>query len=231
MMGCDGCELWDPKRGIRHCYAGIQIEQRTRAAPRPGWPGRFEQPELFPGRVATAARWPDLTGTARPDKPWLDGRPRVIFCNDMGDTFTASLPVDWLAAELPRMAASPHQWLILTKRPDRAAQFAARHPLPANVWVGTSLTTSQTQARLRALQRVAARIKFLSIEPWLDRATRLDLRGIEWVILGGESGPGARPCDLAAVRDFLAQCRATSVAVFVKQLGTVWARTHGGDPK
>ena len=231
MMGCDGCELWDPARGLRHCYAGVLTEQRTRAGRVPGWPARFDQPEIFRGRVAKAARWPDLTARCRPTKPWLDGWPRLIFVNDMGDTFTASLPLDWLAPELPRMAATPHQWLILTKRPDRAAQFAARHPLPANVWMGTSLTTSQTRARLRALQRVSARIRFLSIEPWLGAAARLDLTGIAWVILGGESGPGARPCDLAALRDLLAQCRTAKVAAFVKQLGTVWARRHGGDTK
>jgi protein gp37 len=180
---------------------------------------------------ATAARWRDLTGTARPEKPWLDGQPRLIFLNDMGDTFTASLPLDWLAPELPRMASSPHQWLILTKRPDRAAQFAARHPLPDNVWVGASLTETKTLARLRALQRVRASRRFLSVEPWLGPAARLDLTGIAWIILGGESGPGARPVDLSALRDFLGQCRAAGVAVFVKQLGSVWAQVHGGDPK
>jgi len=89
MMGCDGCELW--REGSRHCYAGTLT---LRHAGRKGWPESFDRPRLFPERLAGALRWPDLTGTARPGKPWLDGLPRVVFVNDMGDTFTESLPPD-----------------------------------------------------------------------------------------------------------------------------------------
>src|SRR5262245_31262275 len=127
MMGCDGCELWNPAAGVRHCYAGALT---GRHAGRKGWPDAFDRPALFPHRLDEALRWPDLTGKPRPGKPWLDGLPRLLFLNDMGDTFTEGLALDWLAPHLPRMAASPHQWLLLTKRPRRMAEFSRSHPLP-----------------------------------------------------------------------------------------------------
>src|SRR5262245_59453657 len=88
-MGCDGCELWNPKE--RACYAGHLTEKW---AGKPGFPEAFDKPRLFPERLAPALRWRDLTGTNRPDKPWLDNLPRIIFLDDMGDTFTESLPLD-----------------------------------------------------------------------------------------------------------------------------------------
>src|SRR3989442_14506181 len=103
-MGCDGCELWDPKNGVRICYAGLQTERMVSKGPREGWPESFDKPTIFPERVRENARKRDLTGTRRPEKPWLDGMPRVIFVNDMGDGFTASLPEDYLAPYLPTMA-------------------------------------------------------------------------------------------------------------------------------
>jgi protein gp37 len=223
-MGCDGCELWDPKRGVRICYAGVQTDMRTANGTirRTGWPRSFDRPTIFPGRIAKAAHWPDLTGTERRgkpfDKPWLDGMPRVIFVNDMGDGFTASLPIDWLAPELPIMAASPHRWLFLTKRPDRQRQFAEHHPLPANVWAGTSITTTQDQ-RLRSLLRTRAAVRWVSYEPilgpvdwrpWFDR-------GLNWLVIGGESGAHARPMDLRWLVNTIEQCVAAGVPLFVKQ--------------
>lgn len=95
-MGCDGCELWQPAAGVRDCYAGLLTDRR--GGTNKGYPERFDRPRLFLERLdAALLRWPDLTGTARPHKPWLDGRPRVVFLDDMGDTFTESLPLDWLA--------------------------------------------------------------------------------------------------------------------------------------
>src|SRR5215467_10210005 len=82
-MGCDGCELWDPKNKVRICYAGLQTERMLSKGPLKGWPPTFDQPKIFPGRIATAARWKDLTGTVRENKPWLNGLPRTIFVNDM----------------------------------------------------------------------------------------------------------------------------------------------------
>jgi protein gp37 len=185
-MGCDGCELWDPKNEVHVCYAGVLSERMLSKGPLKGWPPAFDQPTIFPGRIAEASRWKDLTGAPRPQKPWLDGMPRVIFVDDMGDTFTASLPEDWLAPELPAIAASPHQWLLLTKRPDRQRAFSLRHTLPSNVWAGTSITSVQDQ-RLRHLVRTRAAVRWVSYEPMLGP---VDWRPafadglIHWLVVG-----------------------------------------------
>ena len=92
--------------------------------------------------------------------------PRVIFVNDMGDGFTAFLPDDWLAPELPTIAASPHMWVLLTKRPDRQRAFSLRHEFPRNVWAGTSILSPQDQ-RLRYLMRTRAAVRWVSYEPML----------------------------------------------------------------
>jgi protein gp37 len=214
-MGCDGCELWNPKAGVRHCYAGRETERR---AGQPGWPKSFDKPELFLHRLPDALAWPDLTGTRRPLKPWLDGLPRLVFLDDEGDTFTESLPLDWLAPLLPDLAASPHQWLVLTKRPRRLAEFSQRHRLPPNLWPGTSVDTRANLTRLDDLRRVrGGGVRFLSAEPLLEHLGPLDLGGIHWVIAGGESGPNYRPMDPAwalAVRD---ACRRPKIPFFFKQ--------------
>jgi len=225
-------KLWDQKNGVRICYAGRQTEQMLSRGPLKGWPRTFEEPKIFPGRVAEAARWKDLTGTARTHKPWLDGMPRVIFLNDMGDTFTASLPEDWLAPELPVMAASPHHWLFLTKRPDRQRMFSLRHELPGNVWCGTSITSPQDQ-RLRHLMRTRAAVRWVSYEPML---AAVDWRpwfaqGLNWLVVGGESGPDYRSMDLAWLADTVAQCRDAGVPLFVKQDSARRPGTRGRIPE
>lgn len=221
MMGCDGCELWDPKRGIRICYAGVDTTNKTARGPLKGWPTRFDRPEIFPERIGLLGKWRDLTGLPRPGKPWLDGHPRTIFWNDMGDAWTASLPRDWLAPFLPAMAASPHRHLFLTKRPDRAAAFSRSHVLPPNVWLGTSITGPQ-DARLRALLRAQAAVKFVSYEPVLHDAGDVVRRfpEIAWWIIGGASGTDAWPTDLAVLRGVVAAGREAGAAVFIKQVGT-----------
>ncbi len=229
-MGCDGCELWDPKNNIRICYSGTDTEQKLSKGPRKGWPPAFDQPTIFLERIAKAARWPDLTGTDRPNKPWLNGQPRVIFFNDMGDTFTASLPLDWFASELPIMAASPHRWLILTKRPDRQRQFSLHHELPPNVWAGTSVTSAQDQ-RLRSLLRTRAAVRFISYEPILGPFDLSPYLGeLNWVIFGGVSGPDFKPMELEWLRAGVEQCRAASVPVFVKQDSARHAGQRGRIP-
>jgi len=223
-MGCDGCELWDPKNKVRVCYAGLQTERMLSKGPLKGWPPAFDEPKIFPGRIAAAARWGDLTGTARENKPWLDGLPRTIFVNDMGDTFTASLPDDWLAPELPIMAAAPHNWILLTKRADRQREFSLRHTLSPNVWAGVSITSPQDQ-RLRYLLQTRARIGWVSYEPmlapvdwrpWLSGNGRV---GLDWIIVGGASGPDfqRQMMDLTWLADTVSQCRDANVPLFVKQ--------------
>ncbi len=215
-MGCDGCELWT--RGRKTCYAGVLT---GRYGHRKGWPKSFGEPVLFPERLTEALKWSDLTGKDRPKKPWLNGRPRMIFLDDMGDTFTESLPLDWLAPHLTRMAASPHHYMLLTKRGSRMRQFSERYPLPKNVWPGVSVTSRKTLRRLNDLVKVeGGGPKWVSAEPlweWIDLDPWLSRLGL--VIIGGESGPGANPCDVAWIRSIVSQCKAAGVACFVKQLG------------
>jgi len=245
-MGCDGCELWTAK--VRNCYAG-QLTERY-AGHNAGFPKAFNEPVIYPDRLAPALAWKDLTGTKRPDKPWLDGLPRMIFLNDMGDTFTESLPLDWLAPFLPQMAGSPHQYMLLTKRGERLRQFSELHPLPPNVWPGVSVTSQANIGRLASLLKVCGggpkwasfepllgQVEFLStlIETkyeWCERIPppvllRMASRGeepefpwLELAIFGGESGKEARPTDILHLRYGVQQCRDGGIAPFVKQMGS-----------
>jgi protein gp37 len=134
MMGCQGCELWNRERKI--CYAGRSTENKKGQK---GWPESFDKPTLFLERVEPTLKWGPLTEREREAKPWIPADyPRVIFLNDMGDTFSTTLPLNWMAPLLPRIAASPHQFLVLTKRPSMLRKFAERFPLPANLWPGTT---------------------------------------------------------------------------------------------
>lgn len=211
MMGCDGCELWNSK--VKTCYSGVMTE---RYAGRKGWPASFDKPEIFPGRIEKACRWSDLTGTVRPDKPWLDGMPRMIFLNDMGDTFTESLPIDWLMPLIPMMARSPHIWMFLTKRPKRMLRFfEILECVPDNFWLGVTITSGTE--RVKDLLKIPATVRFLSVEPMLGR---IDLpEGIDFVICGGESGADGRrlsPIDVRLLRD---QCILSGIPYFFKQWG------------
>lgn len=213
-MGCDGCELWNGAR--RSCYAGVLTEKY---AGQKGWPAAFSAPSVFPHRIDEALRWTDLTGFARPGKPWLDGMPRLVFLDDMGDTFTESLDLFWLRPFLERMERSPHAWLVLTKRPARAQRFFHECGVPRNFWVGTSVTNQATaEARIAPLARIAARTAFLSCEPMLGP---IDLRGmlgsIDWVIAGGESGEGFRDMPPEWPLAVMRECARAGVPFFFKQ--------------
>ena len=226
VMGCSaGCEL---SNGI--CFAERWCR---RLAGRPGYPKDFRKPELFPHRLAELRRWPNLTGTKRPDKPWLDGMPRVVFLNDLGETFDPALPAEWLVeprAWLHRPAIgrqrrahreqtsvytvlsdSPHTFIILTKQPRRMHDFFATYPCPPNVWPGVSVTTQATaDERVPWLQGIDAKVRVISHEPALGPVnwSEWTMKGrhgdwppsFDWLISGGESGPGARLCDLAWLR-------------------------------
>jgi protein gp37 len=233
MMGCDGCELWDKKTGKGYCYAAAITEERVGRTPQVGWPIAFGKPEIFPGRIEKAATWKDLTGMKRLAKPWLDDLPRVIFLDDMGDTFTESLPVNWLAPSLSVMADSRHLHLILTKRVPAAVAFSHTFTLPANLWIGASVTSPKQKARLDQLRGVQAALRFASIEPLTDE---LDLTPwldgtLQWVICGGGSssrGRRAKPFRLSWARRLRDACADAGVPFFMKQTGSHgWDGTEG----
>lgn len=228
----------------RKCYAGVMTARF--AGRNNGYPSRFELPTQYPGRSEKAASARDLAGTGRPDKPWLNGLPRTIFVSDMGDALSASVPFEYLQRELVDVALSEngrqHRWLWLTKRPQRMAEFS-RWLLcrdiewPENVMAMTSVTSQRTVNRVEALRQVDCRMRGLSVEPLWTPVT-LPLDGIDWVIVGGESGRGAEPFHLEWITDIRAQCERAGVALFVKQLGAQPIRdgvpldlcdSHGGD--
>jgi protein gp37 len=244
-MGCDGCELWN--ENTRMCYAGT-LTQRYKG--RKGYPPAFEQVTTFSGRMAKAAARADLRGQPRLTKPWLNGLPRLIFVSDMGDSLSEAVTFDYLKTEVIDIvtgeAGQRHGWLWLTKRPGRMAEFSAwlgtfNLEWPSNLWAGTTITTQNTAPRVRDLLRVGNRdtIRFLSVEPQLES---LNLRGwlgdLDWVIQGGEAGPGAREFKLAWAYEVRDQCARAGTAYFLKQLGQRVTRNgarlelddgHGGD--
>ena len=195
-MGCDGCELWTKDR--KSCYAGslhIRFGGVT-----PGYAPTFSEVTLFPGRMAAATRWADLTGRVRPDKPWLSGMPRLIFVSDMSDALSATVPFGYLADEVIANVTSDlgkrHQWLWLTKRPIRMAKFcqSLTQRWPDNLWAGTSITCQATAKRITALLKVGDKgtIRFLSVEPQIEALDLTEwLPNVSWVIQGGESGGGS----------------------------------------
>lgn len=177
--------------------------------------------------------------------------PKMVFVNSMSDLFHARVPRSWTADIFAVMAAAPrHTFQVLTKRPNRALRmlndpaFAEQvkdraagkglltwiWPLP-HVWLGTSIESDDYMWRADDLRQTGAAIRFLSLEPLLGPLSSLDLTGIHWVIVGGESGSGARPCELGWIEDIVNQCHEAEVPVFVKQFGSVLGRQFGAGPK
>lgn len=240
-MGCAGCELWMPVHGVRKCYAGNMTQRMTALGPVRGWPKSFGEPEMFPQRMKDAEGWSDLAGTKRLDKPWLDDLPRIVFLNDMGDTFTKGLPKDWLGPFLPRMAKTPHVYLILTKRVGAMRDFFDRHECPPNVGVGASITNEHTKySRVPLLHEVRASWRFLSVEPmWEFIDLKPFLPWLDWCIFGFESGADPTPGDIHWLRREIKACGEDDVPCFVKQLGArplssgrqmmTMKDSHGGD--
>jgi protein gp37 len=186
--GCDGCELWKWFEALGRfsgsCYAGALHEGRLALAMPALYAPNFTEIRLAPGRMAKAAAARDLSGMERPDKPWLNGMPRVIFVGDMGDIFSKDVSFDYLRDELIGNVTSTHGrrhiWMLLTKQPARMAKFAEllkqEHGInwPSNLWAGTSITSTVTLSRVSHLIRVPAETLFLSIEPQLERIDRMD---------------------------------------------------------
>lgn len=225
MMGCDGCELWTPDGQVRTCYAGVQTQRYGGSSA--GWPQEFTQPELFTERFQWLEKWPDLTGRERPEKPWLSGMPRTIFLCDEGDPFTESLPIDWLAPYLEYLSTLPHIFILLTKRPGRMALFSQLLPFPKNFWLLTSVTSAANQGRIaKLLDTRGGSLKGVSYEPLLGPVGPPP-SGVGWIIVGGESGPGARPLDLNMATGLMVVAEARGIPFFFKQHGGAIKRLNG----
>lgn len=154
--------------------------------------------------------------------------PRKIFVNSMSDLFHKDIPFDFIEAVFHTMEkAHWHTFQILTKRSDRLLELSERLPWPRNVWQGVSVEDSRVLHRIEHLRQVPAQVRFLSIEPLIGPLPDLDLTGIHWVIVGGESGPGARPMRPEWVRAIRDQCVQKGVAFFFKQWGGVQKHRTG----
>jgi protein gp37 len=146
----------------------------------------------------------------------------------MSDLFHEEVPTNFIEDVFRVMAeAAQHQFQVLTKRADRLRNFAVRRKVPENVWLGVSVESPSYCWRIERLQEVEARVRFLSIEPLLASLGQLDLRRIDWVIVGGESGPHARAMAPEWVREIREQCLKAQVPFFFKQWGGRWKHRTG----
>lgn len=156
------------------------------------------------------------------DLPRRWRKPRVIFVNSMSDLFHKDVPLDFIRRCFDTMAATPqHTYQVLTKRPERVAEIGGDLPWPENIWMGTSVENKDYTGRVHELRKVPAAVRFLSVEPLLGPIRRLPLSGVHWVIVGGESGPGARPMLPEWVTSIRDQCLKRDVPFFFKQWGGV----------
>jgi len=147
-------------------------------------------------------------------------QPKVVFVNSMSDLFHEDIPVKFIQEVFDSMARSPqHIFQVLTKRSRRLKGISGKLLWPGNVWMGVSVENSQATYRIQDLCDVPAAVRFLSCEPLIGPIQKLPLAGIHWVIVGGESGPGARIMHPEWVEDILSQCEAANVAFFFKQWG------------
>lgn len=201
---------WNPvtgctkiSQGCKHCYAE-RMAKRLKAMGSERYRDGFSV-TLHPDLLDVPRRWK---------------RPRTVFVNSMSDLFHENIPDSYIGWVFETMRACPqHTFQVLTKRADRLAALAQALPWPANVWTGVSVEDRRVIGRIEGLRAVPAKIRFLSLEPLIGPLDDLPLQGISWVIVGGESGPRARPMKPEWVNSILRQCRAAGTAFFFKQWG------------
>ena len=200
-----GCTKITP--GCDHCYAARFAERFRNTAGHPYEQG-FDL-RVHETRLQVPLRW---------------RKPRNIFVNSMSDLFHIKVETAYVDRVFDVMEeASQHIFQVLTKRSGRMKKYMNRRygdglP-PAHIWIGVSVEDNARRRRIKHLQETPAAIRFLSLEPLLEHLTRLDLTAIDWVIVGGESGPGARPMQETWVKEIRDQCLRTEVAFFFKQWG------------
>jgi len=162
------------------------------------------------------------------NEPYLWRKPKMVFVNSMSDLFHDDIPDEYLFDVFRVMKEnSIHVFQVLTKRENRLKQISLKISWPANVWMGVTVEDDQTLHRIEILRNTPAPVKFLSIEPLLTELPRLNLEGIDWVIIGGESGPNARPIQKSWVEKIREDCLEQSVPFFFKQWGGVNKKRNG----
>jgi len=203
---------WNPVTGCSKVSAGCQHCYAERLALRLQAMGNARYRHGF-----TVTRHPDLIELP---KRWRE--PRLIFVNSMSDLFHEHVPLEFIQRVFATMRDCPHHtFQILTKRSARLRQLAGQMSWPPNIWMGVSVEDARVQHRIDDLRAVPAAVRFLSCEPLIGPLDDLPLEGMHWVIVGGESGPGARPIKIEWIRSILRQCRRANVPFFFKQWGGV----------
>lgn len=189
--------------GCDHCYAKAFAE-RFRGVPDHPYEQGFDL-RLWPERLELPLHW---------------RKPRRIFVNSMSDLFHPGVPEEFIRSVFDTMErGDQHIYQVLTKRPQRLARLAKTLPWPDHIWVGVSIESNEVAWRADFLRRVPAAVRFISAEPLIGPINQLDLDGIHWVITGGESGNGHRPCNVDWVREARDHCILENVAYFHKQWG------------
>lgn len=196
-----GCDKISP--GCKFCYAEV-MSRRLHAMGQPNYANGFEvtlQPHML-------------------DKPLTWKKPQVIFVNSMSDLFHDSVPLSYIQQVFDVMRrAHWHEFQVLTKRAERLAELAPQLHWPKNVWMGVSVENAKYTNRIDHLRGIGAAVKFLSVEPLLGPIPHLDVTGIDWVIVGGESGRTPRPMKESWVLEIRDQCVRAKVPFFFKQWG------------
>ncbi len=204
-----GCNKISP--GCKNCYAE-RLSKRLKATGMEKYRNGFAV-TLHPDTLDIPLRW---------------RKPRSIFVNSMSDLFHAEVPDDFIAQVFDVMSrADWHRYQILTKRPERVASMNSQLSWPNQVWMGASVESQDYVHRVDLLREMDAAVKFLSLEPLLGALPDLDLAGIGWVIVGGESGPGAREMKEEWAIDIRDQCQAAGVPFHFKQWGGVFKKRNG----
>jgi protein gp37 len=204
-------QTWNPtvgctkiSQGCKNCYAET-MSRRLKAMGAQGYENGF-QLSLLPQRLQDPAK---------------RKKPTVYFVNSMSDLFHEKVPFSYIESVFKTIALTPqHTYQVLTKRATRMAKFFKNRAVPSNAWIGVSVENiKQGVPRIEQLKKVPASIRFLSVEPLLEDVGALNLQGIHWVIVGGESGPKARPMKMEWADSVRQQCHDQDVAFFFKQWG------------
>ena len=204
-----GCTKISP--GCKHCYAE-RMSKRLEAMGSPNYTNGFRL-TIHPDSLHLPLQWK---------------KPQTIFVNSMSDLFHRDVPLPFIQEVFRVMnEAHWHQFQILTKRADRLLELSPQLSWTRNIWLGVSVENDQYVHRIDLLRQTSAHIKFLSLEPLLGPLPHLRLGQIDWVIVGGESGPGARPMDPSWVKGIRDQCVKADVPFFFKQWGGIQKKKAG----
>lgn len=217
-----GCKIISP--GCTNCYA-MRMASRLQAMDHP----------VYRRVTRKSGGRPKWTGTIHLNEKALEiplrwKSPRKVFVNSMSDLFQDGVDPDFIKRVWNVMEKAPqHIFQILTKRPENMLEFIASSVLPTlpNVWLGTSVESSDYRSRISVLRKIPARVRFVSFEPLLGSVGKVNLDGIHWAIVGGESGPRARPMKIEWVDNIESQCREYGTAFFFKQWGGTRKKNSG----